>query len=217
VQTLLHLPQAPQAVVITGDLTDFGRAAEYAHLAELLAPLPMPVYLLPGNHDDRTQLRASFPEHTYLGTQGFVEYSVPVGPLQLIALDTVVPGASHGALCPQRLAWLAEELEQQRDRPVILALHHPPFQTLIGHMDQIGLLQGAAELEALVARHPQVQRVICGHLHRSIQVRFGGTLAQTVPSPAHRCAWTWRPTPPRPGRWSPPASACTPGAKPVCW
>ena len=203
VQTLLHLPQAPQAVVITGDLTDFGRAAEYAHLAELLAPLPMPVYLLPGNHDDRDQLRQSFPQHPYLGTEGFVQYSVPVGPLQLIALDTVVPGASHGALCPQRLAWLAEELERQRERPVILALHHPPFQTLIGHMDRIGLLQGAAELEALVTRHPQVQRVICGHLHRSIQVRFGGTLALTVPSPAHQVcldlapdaasAWTLEP------------------------
>ena len=68
----------------------------------------------------------------------------------------------------------------------MIAMHHPPFQTLIGHMDAIGLSQGAPELEALVAQHPNVERIICGHLHRSIQVRFGGTLAMTVPSPAHQ-------------------------------
>ncbi len=203
VDTVLRLPQQPQAVVLTGDLTDFGRAAEYAHLRELLAPLGMPLYLMPGNHDDRDQLRHSFPEHAYLGSSGFVQYSVAIGALQLVALDTVVPGASHGSLCAKRLQWLHDTLEQHRHRPVVIAMHHPPFETLIGHMDDIGLLQGAPELEALVARYPNVERIICGHLHRSIQVRFGGTLAMTAPSPAHQVcldlaphaasAWTLEP------------------------
>ena len=203
VDSILRLPQQPDAVVITGDLTDFGRAAEYAHLRSLLAPLAMPVYLMPGNHDDREQLRASFADHGYLGSSGFVQFSVAVGGLQLVALDTVVPGASHGSLCDQRLQWLADTLDQHRDRPVVIAMHHPPFATLIGHMDDIGLLQGAAALEALVAQHPNVERIICGHLHRSIQVRFGGSIAMTVPSPAHQVcldlapdaasAWTLEP------------------------
>lgn len=186
VQSILQLRQQPDAVVVTGDLTDFGRAQEYTHLRSLLAPLPMAVYLLPGNHDSREQLRASFADHTYLGQGGFVQYSVPIGRMQLIALDTVVPGASGGSLCPERLNWLQAELAQHRDRPVVIAMHHPPFQTLIGHMDQIGLSHGASELEAIVARHPHVERIICGHLHRSIQVRFGGTIASTAPSPAHQ-------------------------------
>ncbi len=204
VQAILHLPQRPDALVITGDLTDFGRAAEYEHLRALLAPLgAMPTYLLPGNHDERAQLRQSFPAHAYLGTDGFVQYCVPVGDLTLIALDTVVPGASEGSLCDARLAWLAQALDAHRHRPVVIAMHHPPFQTLIGHMDAIGLLNGAAELEALVARHPNVERIVCGHLHRSIQVRFGGSIAMTVPSPAHQVcldlapdaasAWTLEP------------------------
>ena len=94
VQSVLALPQQPDAVVITGDLTDFGRAAEYEHLARLLAPLTMPVYLMPGNHDDRDQLRRSFPDHAYLGTgddtAGFIQYSVRVGALRLITLAAVV-------------------------------------------------------------------------------------------------------------------------------
>ena len=189
VASIARLPQAPDAVVITGDLTDFGRAAEYTHLRALLAPLPMPVYLMPGNHDSRAQLRASFPDHPYLGHGGdddFIQYSVPVGGLQLIALDTVVPGASEGRLCAARLQWLEAELARHVARPVVIALHHPPFRTLIGHMDAIGLLEGAQALEAIVARHPQVERLICGHLHRTIQVRFGGSIAATVPSAAHQ-------------------------------
>jgi 3',5'-cyclic AMP phosphodiesterase CpdA len=61
VQILLRLPQRPDAVLITGDLCDFGRAAEYRHLAALLAPLPMPVYLMPGNHDERARCARPFP------------------------------------------------------------------------------------------------------------------------------------------------------------
>lgn len=186
IDTILRMPQQPHAVVITGDLTDFGRAAEYEYLRELLKSLTMPVYLMPGNHDDRKQMRRSFSDHAYLGSSGFVQFNVTVGGMQLIALDTVNTGASAGFLCPERLAWLAQELKAHANKPVIIAMHHPPFQTLIGHMDAIGLLQGAPELEAIVSQYPNVERVICGHLHRSIQSRFGGSIASTAPSPAHQ-------------------------------
>lgn len=193
VRALQALPQAPRAVVITGDLTDFGRAAEYAHLAELLAPLSVPVYLLPGNHDDRAQLRRSFADHPWLGDGGFVQYSVDLGAVQpggpdlaLVALDTVETGASHGRLCDERLRWLDDTLGRLRGRPVIVAMHHPPFETLIGHMDRIGLLEGADALAEILAAHPHVERVICGHLHRTIFTRLGGTVVTTAPSPAHQ-------------------------------
>ena len=198
-----RLRQVPDAVVITGDLTDFGRPEEYAHLAHLLAPLAMPVVLMPGNHDDRQQLRSSFPQHSYLGTAGFVQYSVPVGGLQLIALDSTQPGKSHGVLCQERLDWLETELQKNQHKPVIVALHHPPFATLIGHMDAIGLLEGSQALAALLRRFTNIERVISGHLHRAISTRFGGTIAGTAPSTAHQVcldlaadaasAWTLEP------------------------
>lgn len=188
VAALNALPQRPDAVVLTGDLTDFGRAAEYSHLAELLQPLAMPLYLLPGNHDERQQLRRSFPGHQHWGETGFVQYTVPIGAhgLRLVALDTVEPGAPHGRLCPQRLQWLADTLHRHRGEPVVVAMHHPPFETLIGHMDQIGLLEGADALAQILSEHPAVERVVCGHLHRSIFSRCGGVVASTAPSPAHQ-------------------------------
>ncbi len=186
VQSILQLPQRPQAVVLTGDLTDFGRPQEYERLARLLSPLTMPWFLLPGNHDDRDQMRRSFPQHQYLGTDGFVQYSLALGEVQLIAIDTVESGASHGRLCQDRLAWLSQALDRHRDQPVVIAMHHPPFQTGIGHMDRIGLLEGADDLAALVSQHPNVERIMCGHLHRTIYRRFAGTVVSTAPSPAHQ-------------------------------
>ena len=203
VRAVMAMKQRPAAVVITGDLVDFGRHVEYAHLAKLIAPLTMPVYLLPGNHDDRDQLRRSFSEHRYMGTGRFVQYAVDLHGMRLLALDTCNHGQPDGMLCSERLDWLDQQLQRSRGVPVIVAMHHPPFQTFIGHMDEIGLRQGASELAALLSRYDNVERVICGHLHRAIDVRFGGTLASTAPSPAHQVcldlapdaesAWTLEP------------------------
>jgi 3',5'-cyclic AMP phosphodiesterase CpdA len=192
VESVGRLPQRPDAVVVTGDLTDFGRDDEYAHLRDLLAPLKSPVYLLPGNHDDRAGLRRAFPDHGYLdidsggdGGAGFIQYVVTIGGLRLVAVDTVVAGQAHGEVCDARLAWLDACLAQDADTPTVVALHHPPFATGIGHMDRIGLRR-SDDLAAVIARHRQVVRVIAGHLHRSIQAGWAGTLAMTAPSTAHQ-------------------------------
>jgi 3',5'-cyclic AMP phosphodiesterase CpdA len=179
----------PDVVIISGDLTDFGRPAEYAHLKHMLDRLEMPYLLLPGNHDDRDALAQVFPDHAYLkGVDGHVQYVVEDYPVRIVVLDTVVPGQSHGTLCERRLAWLADRLAEAPERPTVIAMHHPPFNTGIGHMDRIGLLQGAGALARIVGAHGNVERILCGHLHRSIQRRFAGTIASTCPSPAHQVA-----------------------------
>ncbi len=189
VQAIRRLPQRPDCVVATGDLVDFGRAEEYAHLRRLLAPLDMPVYLLPGNHDERDALRAAFADHAYLRQWlPFVQYAIEDWPLRLVALDSVIPGEGGGELCEARLAWLERALAARPDAPTLVFVHHPPFPTLIGHMDEQGLVRGREGLARIIARHPQVERVLCGHLHRPIQARFAGTLAATCPSPAHQVA-----------------------------
>ena len=186
VDHILALKQPPDIVIVTGDLTDFGRPEEYAHLRELLAPLSRPVYLIPGNHDHRENMVAAFADHRYL-TQNlpFIQYAIEDLPVRILAIDTVIAEQSGGELCEQRLGWLAKKLAEAPARPTIIIMHHPPFKTFIGHMDDIGLAN-ADGLKAIVERHPQVERVLCGHLHRPIQVRWAGTLASTAPSPAHQ-------------------------------
>jgi Icc protein len=178
----------PDIVVATGDLVDSGRPEEYAHLAKLLAQLPIPLYLIPGNHDERNALRAAFPQYGYLQErEEFIQYTAPAGPLQLVALDTLLPGEGGGMLCRSRLRWLEEQLTVYRHRPVVILMHHPPFATGIRFMDQVGL-QTAYPLEPIIRRHANVERILCGHVHRTIITRYGGTVAMTCPSPAHQVA-----------------------------
>jgi hypothetical protein len=66
-------------------------------------------------------------------------------------------------------------------RPVLLMMHHPPFVTGIERMDRDGL-QNTEALAAVVVRYPQIERILCGHLHRAIDCRFAGTVAGTAPS-----------------------------------
>ena len=185
---ILELKQKPDIVIATGDLTDFGRADEYAHLRELLAPLTMPIYLIPGNHDHRANMVAAFPDHAYLSEfPPFIQYEIDDWPMRILAIDTVIPEAASGELCAARLVWLRQKLEQAPERPTIIIMHHPPFKTFIGHMDEIGL-KNAEDLKVIVMQHPQIERILCGHLHRPIQARWAGTLASTSPSPAHQVA-----------------------------
>ena len=185
---VMKLPQVPDAVLFTGDLTDFGRTEEYDNLARLLKPLPMPFYLMPGNHDDPEAMRDGFPSHAYMRQRtGRLDYVIDEFPVRIVALDSTVPQKSGGELQESQLTWLDETLRASKDKPTIVALHHPPFGTGIGHMDKIGLRNPAA-LEAIIARHPQVERVLSGHLHRTIYKRFGGTIASTSPSPSHQVA-----------------------------
>lgn len=191
IDTLLAAPQQPDAVIVTGDLVDFGAESEYQFLRQILQRLPMPVRLLPGNHDSRGALRRVFADHDYLFATGSgedpVHYSIDAGPLRLVAFDCTVPGQPGGRVDPAALPWLEAALSAGPDRPTLLLLHHPPFFTGIGHMDEQGLANADA-LEAVVRRHPQVERVLCGHLHRHITRRFGGTVAMTAPGPAHQVA-----------------------------
>ena len=73
-------------------------------------------------------------------------------------------------------------------------MHHPPFTTGIVAMDTMGL-DGSEALAAVIARHPQVERVVCGHIHRPIVRRFAGTVACVSPATAHQIALDLPPSP----------------------
>ena len=90
----------PDVVVITGDLTERGVEAGYANLARLIRRyLTMPVYVIPGNHDQRGNLRSEL-KHLpgVLADPLHVQYAVDDLPVRIVMLDTLVPGAPHGML-----------------------------------------------------------------------------------------------------------------------
>lgn len=187
-RTVAHvnaLDPRPDVALVTGDLVDGGKPEEYANLRRVLSQLAMPFYLIPGNHDARDPLREAFADHAWLPRAGFLQYVVEDLPLRLIALDTLVPGKSWGALCAERLDWLEARLGES-DRPTLLFMHHPPFACGIEVMDGMRLNEGGERLAELVRGHGNVERVLCGHVHRPIQVRWAGTMASIAPGTAHQ-------------------------------
>ncbi|QSB18378.1 phosphodiesterase [Pseudomonas sp. 15A4] len=177
----------PDIVVISGDLVDFGRPDEYAVLHPELARLSMPYYLVPGNHDVREHLLAEFADHVYLpiSAEAPLDWVIEAHPVRLIGLDSTIPGAHGGQVLDSQMAWLDEVLGRRPAVPTLLIMHHPPFVTGIGHMDREAFINGAA-LEEVVGRHPQVERVLCGHLHRPMQRRFAGSISCTCPGTSHQ-------------------------------
>lgn len=165
VDRVLALEPLPDAVLVTGDIANSGDPAEHALAAEIWSRLPMPVHTLAGNHDllgDRTQ------------------YAVTVNGLRLVACDTSVHGRDDGAL---DVEWLAATLDEDRETPTLVAMHHPPFEVGLPWLDEIGLPAADREaLAGLLARSPQVKRVAAGHVHRTIADSLGGCAAVTCTS-----------------------------------
>ncbi len=181
------LEPRPDLVLTTGDLTDFGTAAEYAALRSFLDRLEMPNFILPGNHDRRDALREAFSDHDYLPRDGFLHYVIDDYPVRLIGLDTLVPGQEGGALCSDRLAWLEDRLCEDQVKPTLIFMHHPPYRTGMPQLDEVNC-GGGSRMAEIVACHRNVEGILCGHLHRSTSVRFGGTVAMSLPAVAPELA-----------------------------
>lgn len=195
VSSLLAMPVRPDCVVLTGDLADAGRPVEYQRLTTLLSPLPMPVFPLAGNHDDRATLRGCLTDlldHPAIrdplvpdvgggSAEAPLQYIVDLAGVRLVCCDSTVPGEPYGRFDGHRLEWLDAVLATGPDVPTIVATHHPPYALGIRFIDDMGLRE-APEFTALIRRHPQVVRVISGHVHRGSVSSLGGTVGVTCPS-----------------------------------
>ena len=184
------LDPQPDLLIASGDLVAHGSVEEYELLSELLGPLRTPVYLMCGNHDDRAHLRREFGDHAYLFEGGeFISYVLDMGPFRIVALDTQLAGKARGQVCAQRAEWLDRTLSSAPEKPVILFMHHPPLRTGIDHMDR-SRIEDARALAEVVARHRSIQRIACGHVHRSIQFAWCGIPVSVAPSAAYQMALT---------------------------
>ena len=185
VEHLNRLDPRPDLVLITGDLVDEGLAAEYASLRRLLAALELPYLLMPGNHDDRERLAVSFSEHAYLPANGPKHYVIDQFPVRIVALDTTVPGDHHGEVDAAGLAWLTTALEATRGAPTIVMMHHPPIACGIPYLDKY-MCRRPERIAAVIGRFANVERVLCGHVHRPILQRWAGTLLCSCRTRRHK-------------------------------
>ena len=175
---------APDFVVISGDLADTPSEEEYQHLKRLLEPLTLPFAGVPGNHDARDMMRVAFPDQRYAMPSDALNQKVEVGNLDLLLLDSSVPGKPHGELDQQTLQWLDSVLVGSDSRPALVFMHHPPFETGIWHMDRQNL-RNAEDLATIVRRHPRIRLIATGHVHRATLTILEGRPCTICPAPNH--------------------------------
>jgi Icc protein len=184
VRAVLELNPRPQAVLVTGDLADTPGAREYERVRELLAPLPMPVFVLGGNHDDRDALREYFALNGSTGNAGEpFRYSAAIGGLRLVVCDSTIPGRDQGQFDLEHRGWLEAELALDTATPTVVAMHHLPVLTGIGPLDELGVPEAdRTALADVLAVNPQVRRVVSGHVHRGLFDVLGGCGVVACPS-----------------------------------
>lgn len=158
---------SPEALLFTGDLSDDGTPESYAELRRLVEPaaerIGAKVIWVNGNHDDRAAFRSGLlaapPSDAPINTVHWL------GGLRLLCLDTTVPGADHGRVAPESLAWLAEQLAEPAPEGTLLAMHHAPLPVVQDLAASWELLEQQVLAEAL--RGSDVRAILAGHFHQS--------------------------------------------------
>lgn len=169
-------PRRFDAVLATGDLSQDETRGAYENFRELASRLDLPVWCLPGNHD----------------APGFMNEVLAAAPFSLggarvagnwcvILLDSYIAGDHGGRLPPGQMAALDAALRANRERHVLLAVHHHPLPLKSRWLDELGLYN-AGELLAVVDRSPQVRGVLAGHVHQASDLLRNGVRFLTTPS-----------------------------------
>ncbi|GIJ26348.1 3',5'-cyclic adenosine monophosphate phosphodiesterase CpdA [Micromonospora qiuiae] len=186
VRYLCALPGHLDAVLITGDLTENGAAAEYAQVSEVLKPLHerFPVLVCPGNHD----VSAVFAELLAPPRAAAVH-----GGAHILLADSSLPGVAHGRLSPATLEWLDARLASAPQTPAFVGFHHPPAALGIPFIDAIGL-RDPSGLAAVLSRHRQVVAVLVGHAHAAVSTTFAGLPLLVAPGVVSTAVLPWENT-----------------------
>jgi len=164
----------PDAVLVTGDVVhDDPRG--YEHFRAEFAALGLPVYCIPGNHDDAATFARMLDQPPFV-TRG----SVDLRGWRLVLLDTSVPGRDGGHLAPAQLRALQDALATA-STPVLVCLHHHPVPMSSDWLDRIGL-DNAAELFGITDAHGGVRGMLFGHVHQAFDAWRGGVRLLATPS-----------------------------------
>jgi len=161
----------PDIVLFTGDNTEDGKRESYEHLLEILKPLAVPFFIIPGNHDNREEMRAAFPQMPYEGN--FLQLAALNYPLGLIGLDTLIPGEDEGSLSRESITWLEEKLRENPHKDFLIFLHHFPVKVGQSYFDTIRFIPDEY-FARVIAENANAIGLIAGHYHKPFSSSYAG-------------------------------------------
>ncbi|MBW4665043.1 MAG: 3',5'-cyclic-AMP phosphodiesterase [Chroococcus sp. CMT-3BRIN-NPC107] len=168
VERVRNLHPQPDILLLTGDLAQDESSQSYDRLHSLIAPLNIPTYWLPGNHDNLQVMEQVLKESLIDAKKSF-----QAGGWNFLLLSSLIPGCVHGEISQQSLEWLELQLQQNPNFSTLIAIHHPPCLINSEWMDNINLRNYEQFLE-VSDRYPQVKLVIFGHIHQEFAMARHG-------------------------------------------
>lgn len=176
------------AVMITGDLADGGSAEDYALVKDILSPIEVPIFAVPGNHDARKGFREAFDDTLPFAPGLNLDYEAICSDLRIIALDTLIEGQIYGGLDDDQIDWLAERLAEPTDLLTLILMHHPAFPSTITALDDMTLKGGRSRFEKLIAGFTDPLKILSGHIHRPYQTLWNGVWCAVSGGPSFQHA-----------------------------
>lgn len=170
----------PDYLVLTGDLAQDEELDTYLMLREELGEWVERCRIIPGNHDDRSNLRQVFPE-LFTDSGEALTFRLAAGGWRIIGLDSQIPGEVNGRVDDAQLAWLRTEMGNAPGVPTLLFVHHPPLPISVDWIDKLGLIDSSGLVE-LIESSPEVKVVCAGHVHQEFSGRIGAAEMYTTPS-----------------------------------
>jgi len=157
----------PDAIVVTGDLTNEGLMQEYEKCKSLLTRFnTKKIIAISGNHDYRNTGYLLFKKFFPFETINELDENVV-----LVTLGTARPDRNEGEVGYRQNLWLDRTMKKYKDRVKILAMHHHLVAIPDTGSDQLTVVDAGDILRTIMTNH--VDLVLCGHKHRPWIWNFG--------------------------------------------
>lgn len=163
-------------VAMTGDVIQDDSREAYDRFCELLAPLGLPVYCVPGNHDQRPLMRESLDREPF----HYCDH-VERGNWLIAGIDSCREGTPAGQVDERELERIGRVLRETSAEHAMVCLHHPPLPVGSRWLDEVGLRNGRQFLEA-IAVSGKVRVALFGHVHQAFEGMSGSIRVIGTPS-----------------------------------
>ena len=162
-------------LLISGDLAHNGTLKSYQKLRKILNPIETEIYVLPGNHDDFSNLSQIFNQSSLCN---FI-----IGCWEVITIDSVQVGKVSGRLNDEQLHSLSQQISLSRAKYIALCLHHPPVSMQSDWDDEMSL-ENPDDLFAVIDEFDNIKAVMWGHAHQCSEFNRNGVKLFSCPSTA---------------------------------
>ena len=162
-------------LLISGDLAHNGTLESYQKLQKILNPIETEIYVLPGNHDDFSNLSQVFNQSSLCN---FI-----IGCWEVITLDSVQSGKVSGRLSDEQLHSLSQQISSSSAKYIALCLHHPPVSMQSDWDDELSL-ENPDDLFAVIDQFDTIKAVMWGHAHQCCEFNRNGVKLFSCPSTA---------------------------------